>query len=215
MEPQDEKTGRSLGSLYCLKYLAVNARRRIKFRGYEEDKACGRVRNKLWGWVDAGFAAGLDTRMSHSGYVIMLKGGAVSWTSCKSVSISTAESEWYEASESGKEVVHVRIIMEQFGFPPTGATQLFEDSRAVHCIPENPVNRMASRHIDTRKHSIGELVENRIVKLTHCKTDKMAADALTKNLPGPAFEVYRSRMMGECVEPFHVCMSGGVDRDVS
>ena len=67
--------------------------------------------------------------------------------------------------------------MEQFGFHPTGATQLFEDSRAVHCMAENPVNRKASRHIDTRKHFIGELVENGTIKLKQCKTDKMVADA--------------------------------------
>ena len=28
--------------------------------------------NKLWGWVDADFAADLDTRRSHTGYVLML-----------------------------------------------------------------------------------------------------------------------------------------------
>ena len=67
---------------------------------------------------------------------------------------------------------------------------------------ENPVNRKASRHIDTRKHFIGELVENGTIKLKQCKTDKMVADALTKNLAGPAFELHKSRMMGECVEPF-------------
>ena len=97
----------------------------------------------------------------------------------------------------------MRAILHDFGFPPAGATQLFEDSRAVHCMAENPVNRKASRHIDTRKHFIGELVENGTIKLKHCKTDKMVADALTKNLPGPAFEQHRNRMMGECIEPFH------------
>ena len=190
---------------YCLKYLAGSARRGIKFGGYEEDESSGRGRNQLWGWVDADFAADLDTRRSHTGYIIMLNGGPVSWKSCKqkSVSISTAESEWYAASEAGKEVVYLRAILHDFGFPPAGATQLFEDSRAVHCMAENPVNRKASRHIDTRKHFIGELVENGTIKLKHCKTDKMVADALTKNLPGPAFEQHRSRMMGECLEPFH------------
>ena len=56
--------------------------------------------------------------------------------------------------------MYLRAILHDFGFPPAGATQLFEDSRAVHCMAENPVNRKASRHIDTRKHFIGELVEN-------------------------------------------------------
>jgi hypothetical protein len=61
--------------------------------------------NKLWGWVDADFAADLDTRRSHTGYILMLNGGAVSWKSTKqkSVSLSTSEAEWYAASEADKE----------------------------------------------------------------------------------------------------------------
>jgi hypothetical protein len=27
--------------------------------------------NKLWGWFDADFAADLDTRRSHTGYILM------------------------------------------------------------------------------------------------------------------------------------------------
>jgi hypothetical protein len=66
--------------------------------------------NKLWVWVDADFAADLDTRTSHTGYVLMLNGGAVSWKSTKqkSVSLSTAEAEWYADSEAGKEITVLR-----------------------------------------------------------------------------------------------------------
>ena len=54
--------------------------------------------------MDADFAADLDTRRSHTGYVIMMNGGPISWKSVKqkSVSLSTAESEWYVTSEAGK-----------------------------------------------------------------------------------------------------------------
>ena len=72
--------------------------------------------------MDADFAADLDTRRSHTGYVIMMNGGPISWKSVKekSVSLSTAESEWYAASEAGKELLYLRIIMREFGFPPLG-----------------------------------------------------------------------------------------------
>jgi hypothetical protein len=35
--------------------------------------------NKLWGWVDPEFAVDLEARRSHTGYVLMLNGGPVSW----------------------------------------------------------------------------------------------------------------------------------------
>jgi len=79
----------------------------------------------------------------------------------KSVSLSTAESEWYAASEAGKELLYLRIIMREFGFPQLGPMHLYEDSRAV------------------------------------IATNKMVADALTKNLPAPAFEQHRATMLGE------------------
>lgn len=45
------------------------------------------------------------------------------------------------------------------------------------------------------------------IKLRACKTHKMVADALTKNLPAPAFEMHRGRMMGLEEAPFSAMMT--------
>jgi hypothetical protein len=84
-------------------------------------------------WVDADFAADLGTHRSHTGYMIMMNGGPISCKSVKqkSVTLSTAESEWFAASEAGKELLYLRIIMREFGFPQLGPMYLYEDSRAV------------------------------------------------------------------------------------
>jgi hypothetical protein len=80
--------------------------------------------------------------------------------------------------------------MREFGFPQLGPMYLYEDSRAVIAMTENPSNRKGARHIDTREHFVDQLVNDRIVKLVQSKTNKkqlkMVADALTKNLPAPA-----------------------------
>ncbi len=155
--------------------------------------------NKLWGWVDADFAADLDTRRSHTGYILMLNRGAVSWKSTKqkSVSLSTAEAEWYVASEAGKEIVYLRSILNDFGFEQVSPSLLYEDSRAVIVMTETPVNRKASRHIDTHKHFIGQLVEDKTIVLEQCATDNMVEDALTMGLPAPAFEKHKAKMLGK------------------
>ena len=94
---------------------------------FKDGKIKGRELNRLWGWVDADFAVDLDTRQSHRGYVIMMNGWTISWRSVKqkSVSLSTAESEWYAASEAGKELLYLRIIMREFGFPQLGPMYLY------------------------------------------------------------------------------------------
>ena len=96
----------------------------------KDGKNEGRELNRLWGWVDADFAADLDTRRSHTGYVMMMNGEPIIWKSVKqkSVSLSTAESEWYAASEAGKELLYLSIIMREFGFP-----QLAPSVRGLAC----------------------------------------------------------------------------------
>ena len=192
---------------YCLKYLAGTENLCIHYGRTKDGKIEDRQLNRLWGWVDADFAADLDTRRSHTGYVIMMKGGTISWKSLKkSVSLSTAESEWYATSEAGKELLYLRIIMREFGFPQLWPSYLYEDSRAVIAMAENPSNRKGARHIDTREHFVDQLVKDHNIKLVQCRTNKMIADALTKSLPAPVFEQHRAVMLGEDEAPFTAMM---------
>jgi hypothetical protein len=65
---------------YCLRYLSGTVDLCIEYRA-DADQRDGQTRDTLWGWVDADFAADTDTRRSHTGYIIMLNGGPVSWKS--------------------------------------------------------------------------------------------------------------------------------------
>ena len=86
---------------YWLKYRAGTVNLCIHYGRTKDGQIEGRELKRIWGWVDAYFAADNDTRRSHTGYVIMMNGGPISWKSAKqkSVSLSTAESEWYAAQE--------------------------------------------------------------------------------------------------------------------
>jgi hypothetical protein len=93
----------------------------------------------------------------------------------KSASLSTAEEEWYAASEAGKEIIGLHSILFDFGFEEDGTTKLHKDSRVVIVMTDNPVNREGSRHIDTRKHFIGALVQEKIIESTPCATDQQTS----------------------------------------
>jgi hypothetical protein len=54
--------------------------------------------------------------------------------------------------------------------------------------------------------TVDQLVKDLIVKLVQCRTNTMVADALTKNLPAPAFEQQRATMLGEDWAPFLAMM---------
>jgi len=64
-------------------------------------------------------------------------------------------------------------------------------------MSENPVRCKFSRHIDIRRYFVRELAKSGFVKLIPLRTHKMAADALTKSLPSPAFIGHRRVMMGQ------------------
>jgi hypothetical protein len=172
--------------------------------------------NTLWGWVDSDWAADLDSRRSHTGYILMLTGGAVSWKSRRQdcVSLSTSEAEYVAASQCRQEVVYLRWILRDFGFIPVGPTLVYEDNLACVAMSENPVRRKYSRHIDIRRYFVRDLVAQNVLKLIPLRTSLMVADALAKSLPAPAHAKHRDTLI--CRVPFSIrtlrpshCVSGG------
>ena len=97
----------------------------------------------LWGWVDSDWAADVDSRRSHTGYIIMLNGGAVSWKSRRQdcVSLSTSEAEYVAAGQCGQEVYYMREILRDFGYAQTAPTHIYQDNLACVAMSENPVRR--------------------------------------------------------------------------
>ena len=145
--------------------------------------------NELWGWVDADWANDTDTCRFHTGYILVVNGGPISWKSCRqdNVSLSTLEAEFVAASLAAQEVVYLRETLRDFGYPQSTVTDILEDNLAYIAMSENPVCRKFSRHIDIRQCFVCELVEAGIVRLIPLHTHKIVADALTKSLPSPAF----------------------------
>ena len=172
-------------------------------------KQAGIRHNTLWGWVDSDWAADKETRRSHTGYVLMLNGGAISWKSRRqsSVSLSTSEAEYVAASQCAQEVVYLREILRECHYEQPEPTMVYEDNRACLLMSENPVSRERSRHVDPIQRMVAdmsrhvairymfvrELVGLGVIKLVLCSTQKMVADALTKSLPEPAHELKRHR----------------------
>jgi len=114
------------------------------------------------------------------------------------VSLSTSETEFVAASQAAQEVVYLREIRRDFGYPQTtAATNIFEDNLACIALSENPVRRKFCWHIDIRRYFVCELSKAGIVKLISLRTHKIVADALTKSLPSPAFIAHRKVMLGQ------------------
>ena len=125
-------------------------------------------------------------------------GGAVSWKSRRQdrVSLSTSEAEYVAASQWRQEVLYLREILRDFGYPPLAQTRVYEDNLACIAMSENPLRRKFSRHIDIRRYFVREFVAHKILTLVPLRTH-MVADALTKSLPAPAHTKHRDVMIGK------------------
>ena len=160
-------------------------------------------RNILYGWVDSDFASDPDTRRSVTGYVLSLNNGPISWKARRQecVTLSSAEAEFVAASICAQEVIYVRSLLEGFGVKQSGPTHIYEDNQSCIAMSHNPVKPDRSRHIDTRKYFLRDLVRDKVVKLRHCPGTEMVADPLTKHVPRPTLERHRQWLMGTHV-PF-------------
>ena len=72
-------------------------------------------------------------RKSISGFVVMLEGEAISWSSKKqtSVSLSTVEAEFLTASMAVRKTLWHQVLYKSLDFELTNATQLFINNQGA------------------------------------------------------------------------------------
>jgi hypothetical protein len=108
----------------------------------------------LVGYSDADYAGDPDTRRSTSGYVFILNGGAVTWSSRRQpiVSLSTMPSEYIAASEAIREAVWLRRLLDNLGTTQILPTLLRCDNESAIGLAYNPLAHKGAKHIEVRYH---------------------------------------------------------------
>jgi hypothetical protein len=71
----------------------------------------------LHGYSDSEFAGDRETHKSVFGFITFLCGAPISWKSeaCHSVALSSTEAEYYAGSETAKEMMYIKSILETLG----------------------------------------------------------------------------------------------------
>ena len=157
-----------------LRYVAGTTDYGLKFGG----NASGLV-----GYCDADYAGDRDTRRSTTGYVFILNGGAISWSSKRqaTVAASTTEAEYVAAAQAVKEALWLRNLLADLDLAQDGGTiTIYADNQSAIKLLKNPVVSMRSKHIDVVYHFARERVARKEVKFEYVKTEHMLADMLTK-----------------------------------
>ena len=162
----------------------------------------------LYGFSDSDFANDKESRRSVTGYVCKIGDGIVSWKSKKQQTIaqSTCEAEYMALSDAAKEVMWLRQLLCQLGFPQQAATILKGDNQGANVHAEDPKHHSRMKHIDVRYHYVREKYRLGHIKVEYVPTKENEADLLTKSLnPGP-FLYLRNNMQ---IDVSKIMQSGG------
>ena len=150
----------------------------------------------LVGFADAD-GASQDHRRAISGYVFMVDGGAVSWSSKKQelVTLSTTEAEYVAATHAVKEALWLRrLISDLFPDGLSAPTTLYGDNQSAIALAHGGQYHSRTKHIDIRYHFIRYIIEAGSIKLIYCPTDEQTADTLTKALPSTKVKHFAAAM---------------------
>ena len=114
----------------------------------------------------------------------------------KTVSLSTAEAEYYSASEMAIEVLYLRNLLANMGFAQAPDTPVYEDNAACIAWGNHVIGgRERAKHIDIRKHFAHETMQNRQMRLIKVETSSQLADIFTKPLQLQQFIACRDGLL--------------------
>ena len=85
------------------------------------------------------------------------------------------------------ELLWLRSLLTEIGYPPSVTTNLYCDNRAAIQIAQNPVQHDRTKHVEIDRYFIKEKLEAKIIKLPFVKSEDQLADVLTKAVSSRVF----------------------------
>ena len=152
----------------------------------------------LDGFCDADWGNS-SSRRSTTGLLFRYDTTPIFWRSKlqKSISLSTAEAEYYAASHGAVEAIYLRRLLDNMGFKQKEFTPLYEDNNACIEWANNVIGgRERAKHIDLRKHFAHEKIQEGHIRMIRVDTSDQLADVFTKSLQPPLFDHGMSRILG-------------------
>ena len=85
--------------------------------------------------------------------------------------------------ECVKDLIYVKMLMEQMGIQITGTTLMCDNQAAIKVVKDERYNSK-TRHLGSKTAFIRHYIQEKIIEVEYVSTDKNIADILTKAL-GP------------------------------
>ena len=166
-------------------------------------------------YADADFAGLYDSEdhqdptcvKSRTGYVILLGGCPITWSSKlqTKIALSTLEAEYIALSFSMRELLPQRELLQEIGNnmkldfakPSIMRSKVFEDNNGALQLAQSPKISPRTKHIAVKYHFFREKIgEDKGVVIEKVESINQLADMFTKGLPAQIYEPLRKKLMG-------------------
>lgn len=143
-------------------------------------------RIKPIGYVDADWAGDKASRKSMMGYIFILNGSPISWSSKRqdAVALSSTESEYVSLSRGVQQALWMHSWLDEvdlgLGNEPL---HILCDNIGVVSLSETNKAHNLSKHIDIKYHFVWDVVDDGRVAVFPVSSSQNLADIMTKSLP--------------------------------
>ena len=150
-------------------------------------------------WVDASHGQ-YDDGKGHFGYSFSLsRNDGMFYCRSQKLKIVTpagsTESEYVALYEAATEIVFLRNLLDEIGFPQNAPTVVYEDNKSAIDMALGKGSFHKQKHINIKFHYTRDLIKEKVLKLEYCRTEEMISDILTKALNGKQCEYLTSLML--------------------
>lgn len=148
------------------------------------------------GFVDADYGGCRDTKRSTSGYMFIMAGAPVCWSSkCQAtVALSTVEAEYVLLMRAAQQLMWMLSWMDEIFLPQPRLGLLYGDNMGAVALTMNTRSHHKVKHISICEHYIRERVADGDIKVEFICGDSNPADMFTKPLAHDTHHCYLSHL---------------------
>ena len=119
-----------------------------------------------------------------SGYVTIIAGGAVAWSSKKqqTVTLSTAEAKYIATTHAAKQVLWHWSLYTELDFKLPTTSTIFTDNQVAISISHHPKFHTHTKHIDIKYHFLYNLILAKTINTVYVNNKNNLANIFTKGL---------------------------------